>query len=372
MITEPIGLYIHIPFCISKCNYCDFCSYPSLYKERADEYIDRLISEAESYRRGEKIDVNSIYFGGGTPSLLEPKQLGRILDAVRSVFNVSDDCEVTTEANPGTVTEEKLRAYRSLGVNRVSLGLQSVHENEMKILGRIHTYDDFLLAYSMLRGLGFDNISVDLMYGIPEQTLVSFRETLTRVIDLAPEHISAYGLIIEEGTPFFKMADRLAIPDEDEECDMYCMAASMLADAGYEHYEISNYSRPNRRSRHNLKYWRAEEYIGLGAAAYSYFEGKRYGNPRSFDRYMNGSEYENIDELDRDGEMFEYAMMRLRLADGIPLREYERRFGVSFLDGRREKLDRYTKAGLICQSNEAVSLTERGFYLSNTVMADIL
>ena len=372
MTTDKRGLYVHVPFCKAKCNYCDFCSYPALYESRADKYIDRLISEAWEYSRDRRIQVDTVYFGGGTPSLLEPEQLGRLLLSLGEIFDIDREAEITLEANPGTLTEQKLRGYKELGINRISLGLQTIHENELKILGRIHTFSDFLDSYKMLRDLGFNNISIDLMYGIPEQTQASFEKTLDAAIALRPEHISAYGLIVEEGTPFYGMRDKLPLPTEDEECEMYAMAAERLRDSGYAHYEISNYARSGFESRHNLKYWRAEEYIGLGAAAYSYFEGYRYGNVRSLDGYMSGEPRGDVEHIDREGEMLEYAMMRLRLAEGISLGEYESRFGIPFTEGREEKLARYRDLGLITENCGRLSFTERGFYLSNAVMADIL
>ena len=232
MTTDALGLYVHIPFCKSKCNYCDFCSYPAIGSSARDGYIERVISEAREYVKGEKIRVDTLYLGGGTPSLLSPAQAERLLSSLSDIFDISPLAEVTIEANPGTVDGEKVLAYKSLGVNRISLGLQSIHENELKILGRIHTYDDFLSAYKLVREHGFDNVSIDLMYGIPEQTKDSFRKTLDAVTALEPEHISAYGLIVEEGTPFYSMAKSLPLPSEDEECDMYFMAAEVLRERG--------------------------------------------------------------------------------------------------------------------------------------------
>ena len=372
MTTDPIGIYVHIPFCKSKCNYCDFCSYPSLYEARADEYVERVIAEAGGYRKEHPLRVDTVYFGGGTPSLLTPSQLERLLKSLREVFDILPDAEITLEANPGTLTEEKARGYKALGVNRISLGVQTIHEKELKSLGRIHTYGDFLTSYKLLRECGFDNISVDLMYGIPHQTADSFTETLREIISLKPEHISAYGLIVEEGTPFYDVADSLPLPTEDAECDMYYTAADILKKAGYSHYEISNYARPSYKSRHNLKYWRDEEYIGLGAAAYSYFGGSRYGNPRSFDKYMSGASRDNVDTPDREGEMFEYAMMHLRLDEGITLADYKARFGTDFTSERESVIEKYRAAGMLTLDEDRLALTERGFYLSNAIMAELL
>lgn len=367
------GLYIHIPFCVRKCSYCDFCSVAAWDEAFVDAYIDRLLSELSGYKRQVRIPVDTLYLGGGTPSLLTGGQLTRIVSAVREVFSLSPDTEFTIEANPGTLTEDKLSAYRALGVNRLSLGLQSIHDNELKMLGRIHTYEDFLNSYRMARAVGYDNISVDLMYGIPRQTRESYLHSLRAVTSLGPEHISAYGLIVEPGTRFCDMGDALRLPDEDEECDMYYMAHELLSAEGYLHYEISNYARAGRMSRHNLKYWRDSEYIGVGAAAYSYFEGKRYGNTRDLDRYMAGLDIPECSEtLTAETERYEYAMMHLRLSFGISLSEYRRRFGEDFLYGREETVGRYVGMGLAVLDEDRFYLTERGFYLSNTILSDIL
>ena len=372
MTTKPIGLYIHIPFCVSKCKYCDFCSLGGAYDQYIDAYLDALFDEAEQYRREEPIAVDTLYFGGGTPSLLSVEKLGKILERIRSVFDLSPLREFTLEANPGTLTKEKADGFIALGVNRISLGMQTIHSIELEKLGRIHTFEDFLRSYNMLRDAGFDNIGIDLMYGIPEQTVSSFRETLSRVIELRPEHISAYGLIIEEGTPFFEMRDTLALPDEDTECNMYLTACNMLREAGYEHYEISNYSLKGRPSLHNLKYWETSPYIGLGAAAYSYFDGVRYGNPKSVSRYIGGERRTDVDPVDRKGEENEYIMMRLRLSDGIVLSEYSSEFGKSFTEGREAILSSFEKLGFLSVGSNSVSLTEKGFYISNTVICDLL
>ncbi len=372
MTTEPCGLYIHIPFCKSKCNYCDFCSFGDAYDKYISDYIKALIKEASGYKRDEKIKVDTLYFGGGTPSLLSPARLGEILSGIMEYFEFLPNMEFTLEANPGTLTQEKAIGYKRLGVNRISIGLQSIHEKEMKKLGRIHGLADFEKSFHLLREAGFDNINVDLMYGIPEQTLRGFRETLEYVNRLSPEHISCYGLIVEEGTPFYNQRESLAFPDEDTECDMYALASLTLSGGGYSHYEISNYSKVGYESRHNLKYWRLMPYIGLGLAAHSYFDGRHYGNTRDISDYISGSYREDEELLSQDDEMFEYAMMRLRLNEGISLSEYEARFKTSFLDGKEEKVKFYEDCGLLCRSGERIYLTERGFYLSNTVLSGIL
>lgn len=372
MTTDARGLYVHIPFCIRKCNYCNFASLGGSFDEYIDSYTDRLLSEAKEYRESEKVKIDTLYFGGGTPSLLSPKRLEIMLSTLSEIFSFTDDLEFTLEANPGTLDYEKAAGYRSLGVNRVSIGLQSIHGNELKILGRIHNYDEFLECYGALRRAGFENLNVDLMYGIPECTVDSFAKTLDAVTALSPEHISAYGLIVEEGTPFYKMRKTLALPDEDEEAQMYYLAADKLARAGYSHYEISNYARVGRESRHNLKYWSDEEYIGIGVAAYSYFKNKRYGNTRSLKEYISGAPREDYEEIDIEAERFEYAMMRLRLSSGIDLSLYKERFGIPFAFGKEERIAEYTKRGLISICGDRLSLTEDGFYLSNMILADLL
>lgn len=374
MITSPLGIYVHIPYCVRKCNYCDFCSRGIGCSPVKDEYIDRLISEIRAYGKYGKMSVSTVYFGGGTPSLLSPKQLEKVAFALDLTFDFEKNVEFTLEANPGTLDADKLSAFRSLGVNRLSLGVQSVNSNELSSLGRIHTYDDFLDSYLTARKCGYDNVSVDLMYGIPEMTPFSLRHTLDTVLGLSPEHVSLYGLIIEEGTPFFNMQDRLSLPSVDDECDMYYDSASLLASHGYSHYEISNYARPGFESRHNLKYWRAENYIGFGASAASYFDGKRYVNTKNIDEYISsaGLNYEG-EELLNDGERaYEYVMLRLRLREGFSLREYRERFGMDFLTERRELVKRLVASGLAELSDDRFSLTERGFYVSNSILTEIL
>ena len=373
MATDRLGLYVHIPYCVRKCNYCDFCSLPKGQAGVPDPYVDRLCREISDYSLRVTRRIDTVYFGGGTPSLLSPVQMERIMSTIRQTFDISPSAELTFEANPGTLTDEKSEAFYNLGFNRVSLGLQSIHENEMKTLGRIHTYDEFLASYRMLRRTGFNNISVDLMYGIPHQTIQSFRQTLTELISLSPEHISVYGLMIEEGTPFYEKRDSLPLPSLDSECDMYELAGELLSRAGYEHYEISNYARDGYRSRHNTLYWRLGEYIGVGAAAHSFFGGKRYFNTDNVEEYILSDGITDAGEVKSESELaYEYAMLGLRLKDGISLLEYESRFGTSFIQGKEDKINRLCDAGLITLSGDRLALSERGFYLSNSILVEIL
>ena len=370
MTTDKLGLYVHIPYCVRKCNYCDFCSLTNGRGDVPDEYIGALVREILSYKDKPVGTLDTVYFGGGTPSLLSMRKLSKIMDAVREVFDISPSAEITFEANPGTLTRDKAIAFKQCGFNRVSLGLQSIHEKEMKKLGRIHNYQEFLNTFSLLRELGFDNVSVDLMYGIPYQTKDSFLESVNALISLSPEHISAYGLMVEEGTPFYNDAD-LALPTLDEECDMYELACRALSEAGYEHYEISNYAKPGYRSRHNSLYWHLGEYIGVGAAAHSFFFGKRFYNTDNVSEYISGR-VNTVLEDDEVDLSYEYAMLALRLKEGFSLSEYEARFGRSFTEGKEDILERLEDEGLITLGDGRIALTEHGFYLSNSILIEIL
>ena len=371
MRADGIGLYIHLPFCVRKCAYCDFCSFAGVDGSVISEYADALASEILSYReRGFKVDT--VFFGGGTPSLLSPEDFLKIMRAVRESFLLSDEAEITLEANPKTLDRKKIESFVSSGVNRISLGLQSIHENELKILGRIHSYSEFLDTYRLCREAGIDNVNVDLMYGLPEQTVESFKETLRAVIDLSPEHISVYGLILEEGTPLYEKQSTLSFPSEDCEYEMHLLADRHLSRAGYCHYEISNYSRAGKESRHNLKYWRCEEYIGVGVSAHSYLDGYRFGRTQSLTEYLRGNrEYLNKEYIDRDGEALEKIMLGLRLREGISLKEYEDLFGFDLTEKHREKLITLEKMGYARIYSGRLSLTAEGFYVSNYIINEL-
>ena len=371
MVTDAIGLYVHIPFCKSKCRYCDFCSSVASLEEY-ERYTERLISEIRAYKREPRIAVGTVFFGGGTPSVLPLELIRPIFDAIRETFTIFPGAEITVEANPGTLTEEQILAYRELGVNRMSIGMQSVHENELKILGRIHTFEDARRAVDMIRGAGFINFNIDLMYGIPEQTLSSFEKTLDEVIAMEPSHVSCYGLILEEGTPLYRMKDSLDLPSEEEEYGMYELAISRLGEAGYSHYEISNYERDGFYSFHNLRYWHDEEYIGVGLSAHSYFGGKRYYSPERMSEYLSGDGVQYLIEDECPDRPFEYVMMRMRLSEGISLSEYEALFGEPFTKGREEKLSQYEEAGFVRRDGDRLAFTDKGMYVSNTLLSRLL
>lgn len=372
MRADPIGLYVHVPLCLRKCNYCDFCSFTDISGEDREMYIKSLIDEICEYK-GQNIKADTIFFGGGTPSLLSIKETERIFDALNSCFLISPRSEITIEANPKTVTKEKLSSLISLGVNRVSMGMQSIHDNELKILGRIHTYDDFLNSYSIIRASGIENVNIDLMYGIPEQNETSFLKTLDAVISLSPEHLSLYSLILEEGTPLYSAKDTLRLPSEDEDVAFYNLAVSALHNAGYHHYEISNYAKEGYQSKHNLKYWRASEYLGFGPAAYSYYNGERFGNTKNLSEYFNKNTRRSYSELISDADRkFEYVMLKLRLSEGFSISEYRTLFGKGpeFIDG--DYFKDLVKNGFINNNNGRISLTDKGMYVSNTILSELL
>ena len=372
-MNSNLGIYVHIPFCVQKCRYCDFCSFAGAERGVMDAYTKELCRRIErcSERCSERL-VDTVYLGGGTPTLLEPSQLAQILETLRATYDMSEDCEVTCECNPATADEEKFRALRALGINRLSIGLQSVHDDELRRLGRIHTYEDFLKTFSDARAAGFDNISVDLMYALPDQSLARFQESLQRLAELSPEHISVYGLKIEEGTPFWAERDALILPDEETELSMYLACSEILSQHGYEKYEISNFAKHGRESRHNLRYWRGEEYLGFGVAAHSYFAGERFGNNRDMSAFLSGAEIvEERNRLDFVDLRNEYLMLRLRLSEGLCEEELEERFGVSFR-AMLPETDRLMEHGLLKEKDGRISFTDRGFFVSNAILSELL
>ena len=371
MNKERIGLYLHVPFCVQKCRYCDFCSFPAGEALRGD-YVAALIREIRGAPE-EKREVDSIFLGGGTPSLLSSEDFSHIFSALSPKFRIAPDAEITVEMNPGTVTEQKLHCLRSLGVNRVSMGMQSAHNGELSILGRIHTYEDFLGSLALVRACGFENINVDLMYAIPSQTVESYRETLERVIALSPTHISAYSLILEEGTPFYRERESLALPTEEEEERMYLLTCELLKKAGYAHYEISNYAKEGAACRHNLRYWQGGDYLGFGLAAHSLYKGKRLAHTESLSRYLCDPHTYEIEEIrERADEAEEYIMLGLRTSQGISLGEYCARFGTDLLAQKREPIALFSSHGLLAIEGDRLFLTERGFFLSNTVLCELM
>ena len=371
---KDLGIYIHIPFCIKKCYYCDFCSYPNSAERRMEDYVDELCRRIRDFAKGqtEKRKVGTVYFGGGTPTLLPPYCIGKIMRVIFESFELEKNIEITVECNPASIDKNGLRALREQGINRISIGLQSANDGELSALGRVHDYADFKKTFSDAREVGFDNISVDLMYGIPEQTVDSFEHTLEEVISLSPEHISAYGLKIEDGTAFGARIDELRLPDEDEEYVMYCLCEEKLSKNGYNRYEISNFSKRGYESKHNLRYWRLEDYIGFGVAAHSCIDGVRSGNSRDIEAFLCGKDItEEREEITPTDRLNEFIMLGLRLEDGLDLCEYERLSGKNFFDDR-PSAKTFLEQGFLKQDGARLSFTTRGFFVSNSILCEIL
>lgn len=378
-----LEIYIHIPFCVKKCAYCDFLSASAPEEER-EEYVKMLCREIEVCRQSRNAalwpyEVSTVFLGGGTPSLLLGEQVERIMDKVRECFPIRQDAEISLEMNPGTVTAEKLTSYRSSGINRLSVGLQSADDRELSLLGRIHTWADFLKSYHMAREAGFENINVDLISAIPGQTKESWERTLRAVVSERPEHISAYSLILEPGTPFYEKyveeedEGQEEIPDEETDRQMYRRTKKILGRAGYGRYEISNYALPGRECRHNLGYWERTEYLGFGVGASSFFDHARYTNPskvteyeKSFLRKFQG------ERLKRSEEMEEFMFLGLRKTKGVSREVFRKTFGED-MDGIYGKaITKMRKLGMLEESGDRVFLTERGIDVSNTVFVEFL
>lgn len=392
---EELSLYIHIPFCVRKCGYCDFLSAPADEKAR-DRYVQALLMEIERYRGTETADrkIKTLYIGGGTPSILSVNQLNCIIQKIKCTFNFCSDIEASIEMNPGTASKEKCRALYQMGINRLSIGLQSTNDMELKTLGRIHSYEDFLNTYTWCREAGFQNINVDLMAALPYQTVESYTTGLRKIIRLAPEHISAYSLILEEGTPFYQKYNSgcYPLPDEEQERLMYRETEQILAQAGYERYEISNYAKKGYACRHNLVYWQGGDYLGLGLGSSSYMDGVRFHNTTDFDIYVNQGAYvEDREELSVQAKMEEFMFLGLRVMAGVSGTEFEKRFGKIMEDVYGDVLRKHEEEGLLQierkedrkeataaepakgKTNiEKVMLTAKGVDVSNYVFADFL
>lgn len=380
IMKQKLEIYIHIPFCKQKCAYCDFLSFSDYDKD----YVPALIKEIkgvslEGESRNQYV-VQSIFIGGGTPSLLAVSEISSILDCVYQSFEVAPDAEITIEANPGTLTKEKLIGYRRAGINRLSMGLQTANEVELKKLGRIHTYEEFLSNYHLAREIGFANINVDLMSAIPGQTVASFHETLLKIVEINPEHISAYSLIIEEGTPFYHQyhANQLVLPDEESERQMYYDTKMILEQSGYQRYEISNYSKPGFACKHNCGYWERTDYIGFGLGAASLIKGKRFSNEVDRKRYLEAVEkdfinlHQNIQILTQTEQMEEFMFLGLRLIKGISKKEFRKQFGKTFEAVYAESSQKLISQGLLEIEGDHVRLSERGLDFSNQAMAEFL
>ena len=372
-----VGLYIHIPFCVRKCNYCDFYSLACPEKHNLGDYVSIICSHIEKEAPLYKDCVfDSIFLGGGTPSLVESDDMLRLFGAIRDNLCVSEDAEISIEANPGTLTKEKLLSYKKCGVNRISIGLQSSHDEELKALGRIHSLEKFEESYTLVKDAGFENISVDLMYALPNQSVESFLESIDYVANLNPAHISAYCLKVEGGTPFSKM--ELDLPDDDTQFDMYIALCDRLKKLGYEQYEISNFAKKGARCVHNLKYWLSKEYVGFGPAAHSFFDGVRYFYDSDLAAYTNAirngvlpeKNTEEMPAMTDDEKMDEFVMLCLRLCDGVSKSEFKSRFGIDFESVY--DVQKYIESGHMATDGERIYFTSKGFFASNFILSNML
>ena len=375
---DKISLYIHIPFCAQKCLYCDFPSFARKDHLRK-AYIEALNKEIISLReKHNNLEINTIFIGGGTPSVLEADELECLLKEVAKL-NMAKDIEYSMECNPGNLTEEKLEVMKNYGVNRISMGLQAKQDNLLKGLGRIHNYKTFKENFLLAKKVGFNNINVDLMFGLPNQRLNEWEETLREIISLEPAHISAYSLIIEEGTAFYNLYenDKLKLPTEEEERKMYHLAKKILEENGFNQYEISNYAKEGKECRHNLAYWNMDNWIGVGSAAASYINGKRIKNISSVEEYINsinekGEAVEEIINNSKNDNMEEFMFMGLRKINGIDENEFKNRFSMNINDVYGEILNKYIGEGLLIRESGRIFLSEKGIEISNIIMADFL
>lgn len=381
-LKKELELYIHIPFCIRKCAYCDFLSGPQT-QEVIGKYVDALITEIASYQDWAKpYCVCSVFVGGGTPSVLHAEQMERVFATLRETFEIAQDAEVTIEANPGTVTREKLETYKRCGINRISFGLQSTNNKELELLGRIHTFEEFQESYQMARAAGFDNINIDLISAIPKQTLGSWESSLRNVIALEPEHISAYSLIVEEGTPFYEKygegaEGEVLLPSEEDERQMYHCTEALLRETGYHRYEISNYAKPGRECRHNLGYWERKNYLGIGLGASSLIDNVRYRNTECLEDYIQFTCELNQIQKDREilsieEQMEEFIFLGLRKMEGISKKLFQNTFGKTLEQCYGIGIERMKSEQLLEEVNGMLRLTKNGIDVSNYVFSEIL
>ena len=368
------AVYIHIPFCVKKCAYCDFASFPGTSQAARAAYVDVLIDEIRQFGAQEKRLCGSIFFGGGTPTMLTAEQLTAILAAVRESFAVAEDAEITVEANPGTVDEPKLRALREAGVNRISLGAQSADEGLLRTLGRIHRWEDAVEAVHMARQCGFEDVSLDLMYALPGQTEAQWRDTLQKAAALPITHISCYSLILEEGTPLHDavQAGKLALPDEDMALEMHRMTLPELQKHGFERYEISNYCRDGKVSRHNCVYWERGDYAGFGCAAHSLVDGVRYANPSDLKEYMEGRRRLDAAAMTDQDALEETLMLTTRMAKGIDLEAFAAQFGDRLEERCARTISMLCKNGAAQIADGRFFLTERGLEVHSYAMEQLV
>ena len=395
MEKKELELYIHIPFCVKKCDYCDFLSFPADNRTQR-RYVDAVQKEIIYYGAlYPDRKITTIFIGGGTPSWLDEEEIVRILHTVREAFAVEHDAEITIECNPGTATAHKLVRYREAGINRISIGLQSAHNEELALLGRIHTWEQFLKTYDLARKAGFSNINVDLMSALPGQTLETFSDTLKKVLALKPEHLSAYSLMIEEGTPFYERyredeKHREAgeptelLPDEEQEYAVTKLTQRVLMEAGYHWYEVSNFAKPGYECRHNIGYWKRADYLGIGIGAASLIDNVRYANVRDLEKYCKECEslWEELnirkticsstEPVTREEQMEEFMFLGLRMTEGVSRAEFEQYFGTTVEAVYGDVLRQLQKEGLLMKQEGRICLTERGMDVNNYVVEQFM
>jgi len=369
---KELGIYIHIPFCKRKCDYCDFISYCDK-NNIIDKYIKKLKEEIESELNNKEYKITTIYIGGGTPSFIDSKYIVEILNNIKEKYKL-DNAEITIELNPGTVTEEKLLDYKKAGINRLSIGLQETSNELLKQIGRIHTYEEFLETYNLASNVGFKNINVDLMIGLPNQSIVNIKESLNKVINLNPEHISVYSLILEEGTKLYQKYKNkeIDLPDEELERNMYWYVKNTLENNKYSHYEISNFSKKGHESKHNMNCWEQKEYIGFGLNAHSYIDGVRYSNTENLEEYLNKDnkiihEKQTIEDMKK-----EYMLLGLRKINGISIQKFEEKFVENPIFLFRNELNNLVKEELIEVDGDIIKLTNKGLDLANIVWEEFV
>ena len=374
---KEIGIYIHIPFCIKKCEYCDFVSYCNK-KEYVPQYINALKKEIKN-NINKEYKITTIYIGGGTPSSIEENYIADIIETIKLNMNDEDlkdfeNIEVTIEVNPGTVNKEKLQVYKKIGINRLSIGLQETHNELLKSIGRIHTYEEFIKTYNLARKIGFNNINVDLMIALPNQTIQDIKENLEKIIKLNPEHISVYSLILEEGTPFYNKynENKIKLPDEELERNMYWYVKNTLENNGYMHYEISNFSKKGFESKHNMNCWNQEEYLGFGVAAHSYNNRIRYSNTNSIEEYIKGSNKIIHEEQTLEDMQKEYMLLGLRKIEGINIQKFKNKFAQNPIFIFKEQLNKLVDEELIIVDGNEIKLTNKGLDLANIVWEEFV
>ena len=387
-MKKEIGIYVHIPFCIRKCYYCDFVSFTN-QEENIEKYIEAVIKEIESYEL-EEYNVTTIYIGGGTPSSIESRYIEKILHKIKEkIINNEtkfNDIEITIEINPGTIDRKKLQDYEKMGINRLSIGLQSTNNEILKNIGRIHTYEEFLEGYILARSIGFDNINVDLMIGLPNQTIEKIKDSVEKVINLEPEHISVYSLIVEEGTKIENLlnVNKITLPEEELERNMYWYVKNKLELNGYIHYEISNFAKENKQSKHNVNCWEQKEYIGIGTAAYSYLNNIRYGNTSNIQKYIETQDFKSKKEVEKnkiriidevqtlEDKKKEYMLLSLRKIEGVSIKKFKEKYVENPIFLYRKQLEKLVNENLLTIDGDNIKLTNKGLDLANLVWEEFV